>query len=272
MKTPGILFKVWAFIRRDFKIASSYRLAFILEIGYSVFILTLLYFISSMVKPDTRGLDPFGGDFFLYVTVGFGFYQYFHLSLTQFSRAVQREQVTGCLESMISTRTRPEVSILMSSLYGLLSNLVHLILVFGFAVILFGVNLPSINLLAASTAFVLAVGFFMGLGILSAAFIVVLKKGDPITWILTSANFVIGGAFFPVDLMPDWMQHISRFVPTTYALDALRRSLIIGENVSSLRKPLIILAATALVVVPLGVVVLRRAVRRAKAEGTLVFY
>lgn len=272
MKAPPFLYKAWAFFKRDFRIAASYRLAFVLNLVYSLFILTLVYFIANMVSPDTAGLEQYGGSFFLFILIGYSFYQYFHMSLVQFSSSVQREQYTGCLEAIVATQTRPEVSILLSSIYGLVANLIHLVLIFVLGVLVFGAQLPMVNLLTAVVAFGLSVGFFVGLGVLSAAFIVVLKKGDPITWIVTNANFVFGGAFFPIEQMPSWMQAVARYVPTTYAMEALRGSLILGQGFGALARPLSVLAIATAITVPFAVWVLGVAVRRAKAEGTLVFY
>lgn len=264
--------KTWVFIRRDFRIASSYRLNFFLTSLNSLFILTLLFFIGRMIEPDTLGLGQYDGAFFPFVLVGFGFYQYFQLSLTNFSNIIQREQLTGCLEAMVATQTRPEASILFSSLYAMLSNLIQLLLIFGAGVLIFRVDIRNINIPTTILAFVLSLGVFTSFGILSAAFIVVLKKGDPITWVLTTLQFILGGAFFPIEQMPRWMQTAARFVPATYALKTLRESMLNAAGVSELAAPLTILGGIAVVLFPLSLVILQKAVRKTKYEGTLVFY
>jgi ABC-2 type transport system permease protein len=264
--------KMGAFVKRDFIIASSYRLNFVLNAFYSLFIVTLLFFIGGMVDPGTRGLGEYGGSYFAFAVIGYGFYQYFNLSLSTFSSAVQREQLTGCLEAMVGTQTRPETSILLSSLYALLSSLLELavILVAGFLV--FGVEIRSVNIASTALAFVLSIGVFTAFGILSAAFIIVLKKGDPLSWLFTTLNFILGGAFFPIEQMPDWMRSIAYFVPATYSLRALRAGILNGQGIAELAVPLLVLAAIAAVMLPLSLLLFRRAVWKAKREGTLVLY
>ena len=266
------LAKAWAFLKRDFRIASSYQLNFILTSLYSVFILIMLFFIGGMVDPESAGLGEYGGSYFAFALVGYGFYQYFQLALTSFSNSIQREQMSGCLEAMVGTRTKPETSIILSSFYGMISNLVQLFLIFILGAILFRVDLRSMNIPAAALAFVLSVAVFISFGIFSAAFIVVLKKGDPITWLLTTANFIFGGAFFPVEQMPGWMGTIAKALPATYALDALRASMINGAGIHELGLELGVLGGMALVLLPAGLAVFRLSVRKAKREGSLVFY
>ena len=272
MMCPAIVRKAWAFLKRDFRIASSYQLNFILTSVNSLFILTLLYFLGGMIDSDAMGLEQFGGNYFSFVLIGYGFYQYFHLALTSFSAAVQREQLTGCLESMLGTQTTPETSILLSSLYSLLSSLVHLVLIFVAGSLFFKVNLAQANPALILLTFLLTVLVFVSFGIFSASFVLVLKKGDPVTWLITTLNFILGGAFFPIEQMPGWMADISRFVPVTYALDALRQELINGAGLSDIWESLAILSGIGLLLFPLSLLLFNRAVRKARREGSLILY
>lgn len=272
MTKPLVLSKVRVFLKRDFRIATSYQLDFALTALNSLFIVTLLFFVSRMIDPAAAGLADAGGSYFGYALIGYAFYQYFQSALGGFSGAIRREQLTGCLESMVATQTRPEASILLSSLYGILSSLLHLALTLALGVLLFGVDLSRANLAGAAVGFILSVAVFTGFGVLSAAFVVVLKKGDPITWLITTLNFVFGGAFFPREQMPAWMQTVARAVPATYSLDALRASLVAGRGICDLAGPLAALAAIAALLLPLSLLVLRAAVRKAKRDGTLVLY
>ncbi|WP_319477617.1 ABC transporter permease [Marispirochaeta aestuarii] len=272
MNSPPILYKAWAFLKRDFLIASSYQLNFVLTSLNSLFILTLLYFIGGMIDSRSLGLEQYGGDYFSFVLIGYGFYQYFQLALTSFSSAIQREQLTGCLESMLGTQTTPETSILLSSLYSLLSSLVHLVLIFIVGSLVFRVNLGKANFPLVLVTFLLTVLVFVSFGILSASFVLVLKKGDPVTWVITTLNFILGGAFFPLEQMPGWMMDLARFVPVTYALDALRQGLINGAGFTAVWRSLTSLAGIGLLLFPASLLIFNRAVRKARREGTLILY
>ncbi len=264
--------KAWAFMKRDFRIATSYQLQFILTTFNSLFILAMLFFIGKMVNPQTPGLARFGGNYFAFVLIGYGFYQYFQLALTSFAGTIQSDQMSGCLEAVLGTQTKPEEAILFSSSYGMLVALVQLLVIFIFGSLAFKADLSNINVFSTLITFMLSVMVFTGFGILSAAFIVVNKKGDPLGWLIMTLNFVFGGAFFPIEQMPSWMQNIASFIPATYALDSLRMSIMNGTGIVALARPLGILSLWALCLLPLSFTLFRRSIRRAKKEGTMVLY
>lgn len=269
MSLSSFLTKAGAFIQRDFRIARSYQLNFFLTSFNSLFLLAMLSFIGGMVSPDTPGV---GGNYLAFVLVGYGFYQFFQLALTAFSGVVMMEQMSGRLEAIVATRTEPGLSVILSSVYGYLYALGQLVLIFVVGGLFLGVDLSRADVAATVLAFLLSTLLFTSFGILSAGFIIVLKKGDPLGWVILTLNFVFGGAFFPLERMPDWIRPLADFVPATYALNALRASILRGEGISELAYPLTVLALATAVLLPLSLKVFDLAVRKAKKEGSLVLY
>ena len=157
--------KVFAFLRRDFLIESSYPLAFITSNLSAFFVVFLFFFVSKLVDPSHVGIQKYGTGYFAFTFVGYIFYQYFDQALGSFSRAVQREQFTGSLEAMLATQTRPEFCLLMSSVYYLFyagAQLIFLLIV-GFA---FGLDFTVVNIPACSLVFLLSVTTFTSIGII----------------------------------------------------------------------------------------------------------
>jgi len=58
--------------------------------------------------------------------------------------------------------------------------------------------------------------------------------------------------YYSTDILPGWMQLLSRVSPATYVLDAVRRSLIDGASLGQLLPDLWALLAMAFVFIPLG--------------------
>jgi ABC-2 type transport system permease protein len=108
--------------------------------------------------------------------------------------------------------------------------------------------------------------------LISASGIIILKKGDPLGWLMTSSNFVLGGAFFPVEVMPGWLEKISLFIPARYALDALRLTILRGYSLYQISGQIFILGIIALFIVPLSVKLFLMSVEKAKKDGSLVHY
>jgi ABC-2 type transport system permease protein len=267
-----IINKAIAFIRRDFQIETSYRLNFMMMAINSTLPLVLFFFISKIIDPEAESLEKYGGNYFAFVIVGLAFYQYFQRALSSYSRQIQRDQVTGCLEAMLGTQTAPHISILLSTLYSMIFATFQLFIVFLGGYVFFGFRLTQINLVSTSVVFFLSLCVFLSFGLLSSASIILFKKGDPLGWLVMNTNMVVGGAFFPVGVMPEWLQKFAFVVPAKYSLDALRLTMIQGYDLLAVSRQSIILALMALFLIPCSIKLLLLAVQKAKKDGTLVQY
>lgn len=265
--------KSWAFIRRDFQIESSYKLDFLMTLGGSLLPLVLFYFISKLVAVDAASqLSRYGGRFLPFVIVGLAFARYFQLMLRQFSESVRVAQMTGCLETMLSSQTNPIPIVVMSSFYSLISGFVQMALMLLAAVVAFGVDLRQANVGATLVVFAVSVLPFIAFGVLSAAIIVLIKRGDPVTWLFSMLGALLGGAYFPLSVMPPWMQKIAAIIPITYSLDALRLTLLRGYTLAQVRPQLLLLGIMGAILLPLSTLAFGLAVRKGRRDGSLMQY
>lgn len=268
MKAPGILL---AFLKRDFLIEVSYRVSFILQMFGILFSVLIWKFISGVIDPaaDTPGLE--GVDYFGYVVLGLAFFHYLSASVTAFSSKVRNEQMTGTLEAMLVTPSSPGMIVLGSSLWVFLKTSITVVGYLGVG-FLFGLGLKPEGLLPALVVMVMTILAFAGIGILSVSFVLYLKQGDPITWVISTMSALLGGVFYPPESMAPWVEKLSFFLPITHALRAFRRALLQGTGISGLLPELLALAIFSAVLLPLGVLAFRLAIRKARQEGSLVQY
>lgn len=273
MSQKNLLNKAIAFVKRDFSIESGYQAAFVMGLIESMMLLVVFHFIAQLVS--LRGsafLGRYGSGYFAFVLVGFAFARYFELMLRMFSESIRTAQVTGCLEAMLASQTGCITVVFLSSLYSLISGALQLLLILIGGVLLFHVDLSRTNVPATILVLVLSVAIFVAFGVLSASAIVWLKKGDPLTWILGGFGSILGGAYFPIDVMPVWMQKLSFLIPVTYSLDALRLTMLRGASVAAVARPLWMLFVMALLLLPLSAILFDAAVRKGRKEGTLMQY
>jgi len=265
--------KAGAFLLRDYRIESGYKTSFIMRFFESLILLVLFYFLGQLIAPDGSALlKRYSHGYFAFALIGLAFTRYFDLTLRMFSESIRQAQVTGCLESMLSTQTGCVAVVLMSSLYGLLAGAVQLVLILGAGAALFGLDLSHMNLPATLLVFLLSISIFVSFGVLSAAMVVWLKKGDPFNLILGAMASVMGGAFFPTDVMPGWMQKISALIPVSYSLDALRRTMLNGQSIAMVARPAAALLGMSAILLPLSLVIFTAVVRKGRKEGTLMEY
>jgi ABC-2 type transport system permease protein len=265
--------KAAAFIKRDFCIEAGYQAAFVMGLVESLMLLVILHFVGRLIPGSASStLSRSGLQYFPFALIGVAFARYFDLMLRMFSESVRTAQVTGCLEAMLCSQTGCITIIVFSSFYSLISGAIQLLLVLLGGVLLFGVDLGHMDVPATTLVLVLSISIFVAFGIISASAIVWLKKGDPITWSLGGWGTILGGAYFPIDVMPNWMQSLSRLIPVTYSLDALRLTMLKGASLAAVARPVITLALTALVILPASAMIFAATVRKGRREGTLAQY
>ncbi len=264
------LFKVLAFLKRDFLSEVSYRLSFILQIAGMFLSILAFYFMTKMMDPNAKGLD--GIPPFQWLLLGLSFQYYFSTALYAFSSKIRSEQMLGTLEAMLVSPTPTPIVIFSSAAWDFTYGAIRVILFLTFAVLVFGVHLYANGLDALALGIILTLLSSAGLGILSASFILYFKRGDPINFFLSALTTFFGNVFFPAKLLPGSMQWVSGLLPITWSLEIVRGSLLQGKTWDALSPVVLRLAVLTVILLPLGLFFSRIAIRKAKREGSLIQY
>ena len=261
------------FLTKDFLLMVSYRFATGLAFIQVLSGLLIYFFIDRLFGQEVVGyLQPYGVGYFAYVLLGLALFSFLGTGLSGLAGQVSWEQVTGTLEAVLATPLRPSALAVGLSLSGVLyacGEMAGYLLLGG---LLLGAPLGNLNLLSAVVILLLAVISFNSLGLLAASVIVVFKRGNPVAWIFQGIAGLLGGVYFPVEVLPKWLQAISALIPVTYAVRGLQLAVYQGASVSALRGEIFSLALLAAVLLPLGLFSFAAAIRRAKRDGSLAHY
>lgn len=268
-----MLEKPIAFVWRDLIEDTSYKLSFVMQL-MSIFISTSMLFFFSILLGDAGApyLEPYGGNYFSFVLIGIAFYSYLGVSMQSLADTIREGQMLGTLEALLVTQTEIPTIIISSSLYSFLwaSLKVAVYLILG--VYVFGISLGNANLAGAVIVLILTIISFGSLGIISASFVMVLKRGDPVNWIFSSVSGLLGGLYYPISVLPDWLQQFSYLLPVTYALEGMRLAVLKGYSVSQLLPNILALTVFSIIMLPLSILIFGYAVKKAKKDGTLTQY
>lgn len=269
----SVLRKALAFVKRDVTEESSYKLAFLLHISGIFFQIFAFFFLSKLIgKGTVPSLKPYGGDYFSFVLVGIAFAGYHLTALSGFASSIREAQVKGTLEAVLLTQTGIRTIVLCSSLYRFLWTSLTIVVYLLIGAILFGVTIGGANLLGAILVLVLTIASSSGLGIISASFVMVFKRGDPLAFAFSGASFLLGGVYYPVAVLPHGLQKVSYVLPLRHSLEGMRLSLLKGAPMKVIIPNLLALAGLTVILVPIGLLCFQYAVRRAKMDGSLTHY
>ncbi len=262
-----------AFFVRDFHQETSYRLAFGMSIVGILFTSFTFYFLSEFMGPvSAEYLGEYDGDYFSYVLIGIAFGSYFSVGLTSFASALRQAQTTGTLEALLMTPTPVSTVVVGSALWSYTFTTFRVLVYLLVGTLLLGVSLSGGNVAAALVGLLLAIVAFASIGIIAAGIIMVVKRGDPITTLFASVANLVGGVYYPIEILPDWLQVVAKLLPITYALRIMRLSLLADASWAEVAPDMLVLTGFCVVLFPLSLVVFRLAVQRARQEGSLAHY
>jgi len=265
--------KAIAFVKRDFLSETSYKFAFMMQF-FKMFLSLIVFFFVSKLLGDFGALQlkPYGGNYFAFVLIGIAFFGYLDISIKGLSSVIRQGQTQGTLEALLVTQTSIPNIIVASIIYPFIKASFNVALYLLLGGLIFGVKMGNANTISASIILFLSIMSFSGLGIISASFIMVFKQGDPIGWLIGTGSSLLGGLYYPISILPHWVQKISYLFPVTYSLEGMRLALLKGQGLNQLTSVVLVLIAFSVVLLPISLFVFNYAVKRAKIDGSLNHY
>jgi ABC-2 type transport system permease protein len=266
----GVGRKIWSFFRRDMLIARSYRGAFLLELVETLFGVATFYFLSKFVETPELGRSlPSGSNYFAFALVGFAFFDYLSVSITAFEASLEEARRNRTLEALLVTETSLPVILLGSASYPFAALALRTCVYFAWGGLLFGFSPKSPNWLGAAVVLLASILAFAGLGILSASYALLFKRGNPAKWVILGLSGLLGGMMYPVSVLPPALQGLARLIPVTYSLEGMRAALLSGSRWVALWPSLFALLIFAAILLPLSFGVFAWALQRTRLTGTL---
>lgn len=266
-------YKAKAFLARDYRMNVSYRFSFFTSFANIFVSVAMFFFISRLLgKAINPYLAEYKGDYFSFVLIGVAFSGFVTTGMSSFSASISSAQSQGTLEAMLVTPTKLSSIILLSSLWSFIFNSLYVCIYLLLGQLFFGLSLTNTNIPAALLIILLATLSFSGMGVTSAAFIMVFKRGNPIDWLYGTASSLLSGMYFPITVLPVWLQPLAYVLPIFYALKAMRLAVLQGYGLWALRTEVGALLVFAMVILPAGIWAFKYAVREAKVDGSLVTY
>jgi len=265
--------KVTAFLRRDFLVAWSYRMSFFSEIAGMFVQAITFYFVGLMVNDSV--LPTYGGENVTYMefaAVGIAFGAFISVGLGQVATAVRQEQLMGTLESLLMTPTSPATIQAGSVAYPLLFLPLRTGVFLALIAFAFGLDFAPGGLAPAALVFLLFTPFVWGLGLLSAAGVMTFKRGTAGIGFGVALLVLTSGAYFPLELLPRFVELVAEFNPLAVAIGGVRDALLGNAGWHSLSAEVFLLVPMGAASLAAGVTAFRLAVRRERARGTIGLY
>jgi len=218
----------------------------------------------AVVKPyniQLQGVISGSTNYFDFVAPGIMAMTVMMSVMTGLPVAISQEKEIGTMDGMMVAPINRLSIILGKTLgqtaRGLLQGLIILVLAVG----LFGVAIHG-SILLVFGLLLLGVFSFVGLGIVITSFTKDQETAQMLMMTLMFPMMFLSGVFFPIQTMPWYMQDVSKFLPLTYASQALRKVMVLGAGIPAISTELIVLIAFGIVMTAIAVPVFRRMMTR----------
>lgn len=160
------------------------------------------------------------------------------------------ERSLRTLDLLLVAPVRAESVVVGKVLAGTVAGVAQAIMILLAAKVLFAVelvNLPLVILIVFLSSFT-----FTGMGVLMSCVAKDPKEAAGYNHLLSWPMVFVGGVFFPLEALPSWLQPVSRVLPLTYSVEALRAVMIKGHGIYDVALDLLVLACFAVLLLYLG--------------------
>jgi ABC-2 type transport system permease protein len=213
------------------------------------------------LKVVSEGIVPGSTNYFDFVAPGIMAMTVMMSVMTGLPGAISQEKEVGTMDGMMVAPINRLSIILGKTLAQTARGLLQGVIILGLAIWLFGVTIQG-SVLLVFGLLLLGVFSFVGLGIVMTS---VAKDQQTASMLMTTLLFpmmFLSGVFFPIQQMPWYMQDISKVLPLTYAVNALRKVMVLGASVPAISTELTVMIVFGVIMTAIAVPVFRRAMTR----------
>ena len=184
------------------------------------------------------------------------------------TETVAWERWEGTIEYTFMAPVSRPVHLIGMGVYAVLYGLLRAAAVFAAVVVFIGIHIPNANYGAAVALLAIASVSFIGIGMMTAVLpLVSPEKGTQLGFVAQGLMLVVSGVYYPVSVLPEWMQWVAKVSPATYALRGNREQILHGAGLAWADVwPLLVIGAFS---IPIGLAVFKAGERYAKKRGKL---
>lgn len=265
--------KGYAFVERGWYLTRRYWAWEAVWLIYNIVNGLSVTFIAASAEktiPNVHFTQPQIDNFILYLAIGTAIWSYVSVVFDGVTETVTIERWEGTIEytfmAPVSRLTHMLGICVFALLHGFVLTAVQLLVMGMF----FHLNLANASWGAALLILLIGSVSLIGLGIVSAVLpMLFTERGAQMAYIIRAVLLLVSGVYYPISILPNWLQVTSIVSPATYMLDGLRASIQQGSTVASLWHDIWPLLISGTLSIPLGLLIFHQAERYAKRTGKL---
>jgi ABC-2 type transport system permease protein len=261
---------VWGYVQRNYFLTKRYFMWEVVWLTFTTVNAMSITFIGAGAAELKGGESIDVQDYMTFLLIGALIWSYLSMIFDILSETVQWERWEGTIEYTFMSPTSRVTHLLGMGVYAIVYGIIRTALVLGVAMLAFDLDLGNANYVAAVVVLAVCSISLVGFGVVAAVMpLLSPEKGQQVTYIVSALLLLVSGVYYPVNVLPDWMQKLAAVSPVTYGLEGTRAALRDGAGVGELWGSIWPLLVMGVVFVPLGIWVFHLGERYAKRTGKL---
>jgi ABC-2 type transport system permease protein len=259
----------YAFVERNFNLVRRYWGWELVWLAYSIASTLSITYIGAGMEA-IAGVAVDSNYLILYLLIGTMVWRFLAVVFDNISEMIAWERWEGTIEYTFMAPITRLTHMMGQTIFSILYSLAFTAVILGVVVLFFQLDLSGANLWGATVMLLGGSLSFIGLGIVASVLPLLFpERGAQMTNVFQAIFLLISGVYYPVEVLPDWLQPLARLSPATFVLEGMRAAILEGAPTQTLWPQLWPLLAAGVAALPLGLWVFRLGERYAKRTGKL---
>jgi ABC-2 type transport system permease protein len=260
----------YAFVARNFNLVKRYWGWEVVWLAYSIANALAVTFIGAGAAEIT-GAEGIDTNFLItYLLVGTLVWRFLASIFNNISEMIAWERWEGTIEYTFMAPVRRFNQMLGQTLFSIVYSFTFTLIIAVVVASFFDLDFANADFISATIILLVGSVSFVGIGVVASILpLLYPERGAQMTNIVQAFFLLVSGIYYPVSVLPGWLQLLARISPATYVLEGMRAALLPETSDAdplSYVWPLLIMG---LVMLPLGIWLFQRAERYTKRTGKL---
>ena len=260
----------YAFVARNFNLVKRYWGWEVVWLAYSIANSLSVTFIGAGAGEIT-GEQSIDTNFLItYLMIGTLVWRFLASIFNNISEMIAWERWEGTIEYTFMAPVRRYNQMLGQTLFAIIYSLLFTVIIGVVVAGFFELDLSDADFGSATMILLVGSLSFVGIGMVASILpLLYPERGAQMTNIVQALFLLVSGVYYPVSVLPGWLQVLAKFSPATYVLEGMRAALLPSTAEADPVTYVWPLLLMGLVMLPLGIYLFQRAERYTKRTGKL---
>ena len=265
------LIAAWGFAQRNYYLTKRYFWWELVWLGYTIANAMSIGFIGAgAAQVATNGNQVDTAKLTTFLLIGALLWSYLSMLFDILSETVSWERWEGTIEYTFMAPASRATHLLGTSVYAVAYGIARTVIMLGVISLFFDLELKNANYIGAFSILAICSISLVGFGMVAAVMpLLSPEKGQQVTMIFGAGLLLVSGIYYPIEVLPGWMEAAAKVSPVYYALEGIRAAMLNGTAFTDLWQyiwPLLIMGA---LFPPLGIWIFEVGESFAKRTGRL---